>query len=492
MASESAMAEHTKEEELLRKTQEDPTAGIQLLSREERKRNIVFLTVSAFFVSSVNGIHFIFYSLYFLEINDSEKLFGIVGTIASFVAILGLIFADFLNGFLGYKRAWILGQILMAAAFTVFIFTPTKITWVVIAVLLISLAMSINESPINIILTETAGEKKKGAITTLISFFGLFGEVLVATTIFILTFIVGIIYTNHERSHYYLYGAIIYMLVAIGILATITDPSKKLLKKREEKGEMVIIKEEENKEELFKENIKPELEQKRKTWSFFKGFIDAFRDKWVLRVAFAFFMDALLWSIAFGVHWAGLQDENLLGGFAFSDKDISLLTMVSSLTVLLFMYFGRYIDKLGARFFLFISQLCGLGWVILTICFVFFPWLYWIMIIARVLLGISIALWIPSTIALFTNVNRERKSKVYNAIAIFRSIGWLPGGFIAGLLYDAIPQPYGYLTPMFILIGGMVILLPLFFTLPNRPDELRTRTLRKKKQDNSKEQSQAK
>ena len=474
------MAEYLKDEELAMKTQEGPTAGIQLLTKKERKRNIQFLTISAFFASSANIIHFIFYSLYFLEIKDSEKLFGIVATVASILAVLGLILSDFLNGFIGYKSTWVFGQILMAVAFTVFIFTPKHIGWVIFAALILSLALSINESPANIILTETAGEKKKGAIASLISFFGLFGEVLIAVLIFILTYVMSVSYTNQERAYYYLYGAIVYSIIAIVMVATVTDPSKKLLKeetKTKEKKEQMAAepKEEEPAPEKHIEKILPQTKS-----NFFKGFVETFKNKWVLKVSFAFLLDAFLWSIAMGVHWAGLQDEDLFGPYAFTDKDISLLTMITSLTVLLFMYFGRFIDKHGAKLFLFFSELCGLGWVILSICFTFFPWFYWIMILARVLLGISISLWIPSTIALFTNVNRERKSKVYNSIAIFRSIGWLPGGFIAGFLYDAIPQPYGFLTPMFILIGGMTILLPIFFALPNRPSDINPSRKREK------------
>ena len=99
----------------------------------------------------------------------------------------------------------------------------------------------------------------------------------------------------------------------------------------------------------------------------------------------------------------------------------------------------------------------------------FFPQYRFLLYIGRIGLGLSIALWIPSTISLFTNVEPKRKSKVYNSIAIFRTIGWMPGGLIAGLLYDAIPQPYGFLTPLFILIAGFCLIIPVFFTLPNKP-----------------------
>ena len=458
-----------KDDEVLLVAQADPTPGRQLLTKSERKRNIFSFTIISFFASSASSIHFIFYSLYFLEINDSEKLFGIIGTISAFVAIVGLILSDYLNGILGYKRVLIIAQILIAVSFGFFIFEPTKIYLVIIAVLILSLAFSLNESPFNIILTETAGEERKGTIATITTFFGRFGVVIVSTIVFIMAFVIGFEFTNHERSYFYLYGSLVVALIAIGIIFFITDPSRKL--KKENQKEFLI--EEEKKDQLTEDiDNSDEKEVKKKKSRFIGGFIETFKDKWVLRVSITFFLDAFLWSIALGVHWAGFQDDGIFGANAFDDKQISLLIMVTSITVLVAMYLGRYVDRLGARFFLFISELCGLVWIILTVLFVFYQDYFVLMIIARIALGFSIALWIPSTIALFTNVEPERKSKVYNSIAIFRSIGWLPGGFIAGFLYDAIPQPYGYLTPMFILIAGFVILIPVFYTLPNRPSDM--------------------
>jgi MFS family permease len=380
------------------------------------------------------------------------------------------VLADYLNGLLGYKRVFIIAQILIAASFTFFIFKPNKIYWIIIAVIILSLAFSLNESPYNIILTETAGEEKKGTISSLVAFFGRFGEVIVSGLIFIVTIALGVDYTNNERSKYYLYSAIIIALIAIGIVFIITDPLKKLKEKQKEIAENSIEIKEENdtEEELIKE----------KKTGFIAGFVETFKDKWVLRVAITFFFDALLWSLALGVYLPGLQDEELFMEYALSDMQTSLIILITSGAILVTMYLGRFVDKIGAKFFLFMSEICGLIWAVLTIIYTYFPENFWIIILSRIALGISVALWIPSTIALFTNVESERKSKVYNSIAIFRSIGWLPGGFIAGFIYEGIvtsgglPTKIGFLTPMFILVGGMFILLPLFFTLPNRPSDM--------------------
>lgn len=456
-----------KDDEVLLVAQVDPTPGRQLLTKSERKKNIFFFTITSFFASSASSIHFVFYSLYFLDINDSEKLFGIIGTVSSVVAIVGLILADYLNNILGYKRVFIIAQVLIAVSFGFFIFNPSKIYIVIIAVLMLSLAFSLNESPYNIILTESAGEERKGLIASITAFFGRFGEVIVSTIVFILTFVVGFEFTNKERSYFYIFGTIVVALIAIGTIFIITDPSRKLVKENQKAIPIIEKKQEETTDDSG------EKDGKVKKTSFIGGFIAAFKDKWVLRIALTFFLDAFLWGIALGVHWAGLQDEDIFGPNAFDDKQISLLIMVTSITILIAMYLGRYVDRLGARLFLFISEICGLVWIVLTVLFVFYQNLFFLMIIARVALGFSVALWIPSTVALFTNVEPERKSKVYNSIAIFRSIGWLPGGFIAGFLYDAIPQPYGYLTPMFILIAGFLIIIPVFYTIPNRPSDMK-------------------
>lgn len=129
---------------------------------------------------------------------------------------------------------------------------------------------------------------------------------------------------------------------------------------------------------------------------------------------------------------------------------------------------GWLVDKIGAKPLLFVGEILGISWAVLSIIYAFFPQ-FWLLIISRVVLGVHIALWHPAAVALFTNVNPERKSRVYNSIAIFRNIGWVPGGFIAGFIYEGLSQPFGFVTPLFILIGGLLILMPLFYFLPNKP-----------------------
>lgn len=465
------------DEEILTLVQEDPTPGRQFLSKEQRRRNIIFFAISAFFTGSANIIHFTFYNPFFIDIRDSERLIGIVATAAAFCGLVGLIFADYLNDLIGYKRVLIIGLVLVSASYVFFISRPTQIIWVIIAVLILSFAFSLNESPNSIMLTETAGDKQKGKILSLTNFFGRVGEITVSALIPVILSSIALI-SNRERSFFYLYSSIVVMVIAFVILLFITDPTKVVKQDKwtetfEKKGQQEEEKEE-PKEDIEISNEPAEVPSSRveiqEKKGILKGFVETFKDKWVLRVAFTFFLDATFWSIGLGVHWAGLLDADLLGVNALDDLDISNLILATNVTVLVAMFpSGWFTDKLGARALLFTSELCGLLWAGLVVVFVFFPQYLWILFASRIALGLSVALWIPSTISLFTNVESKRKSKVYNSIAIFRTIGWLPGGLIAGLLYDAIPQPYGFLTPMFILIAGFCLLIPAFFTLPNRP-----------------------
>ncbi len=464
------------DEEILTLVQEDLTPGRQFLSKEQRRRNIIFFAISAFFTGSANIIHFTFYNPYFKDIKDSERLIGIIATAAAFCGLVGLILADYLNDLIGYKRVLIIGLILVSAAYVFFISRPTQIIWVIIAVLILSFAFSLNESPNSIMLTETAGDKQKGKVLSLTNFFGRMGEITVSALIPIILSSIALI-SNRERSFFYLYSSIIVMVIAFVTLLFITDPTKIVKQDKWAETFDEIRQEEEKTEEDFELSNEPEeilssRVEKEEKKGILRGFVETFKDKWVLRVAFTFFLDATFWSIGLGVHWAGLLDADLLGVNALDDLDISNLILATNVTVLVAMFpSGWFTDKLGARALLFTSELCGLFWASLVVVFVFFPQNLWILIVSRIALGLSIALWIPSTISLFTNVTSKRKSKVYNSIAIFRTIGWLPGGLIAGLLYDAIPQPYGFLTPMFILIVGFCLLIPAFFTLPNKPPD---------------------
>ena len=437
------------------------------LTVKQRKRNIFVLAISTLFAGSANSIHFILYAPYFQEIETSQTLFGLIGTLTSIISVIGLIASDYLNNAIGFKRVLLVGQLLVAASFMFFIFRPNRIFWIIIAVMILGFAFSLNESPTNIILTETAGEKQKGKISSLTSFFGRIGEIIVS--ILITSIATVIIFSNVDRSWFYLYSAVIYVIIFVLMFFFITDPVKK---------KKIDLEEEVTEEMQLVDDIGNELDENepidnnsrtaKKTGGFLRSFIEAFKDKWVLRVALTFFADASLWSIGLGVHWSVLNAD-----YGFTDDKISLMILVTSITILVVMLpSGWLVDKIGAKHLLYTSEFCGLIWVALVIVYVFYSHL-WIMILARIALGLSIALWVPSTIALFTNVETKRKSKVYNSIAIFRTIGWIPGGIIAGLIYDAFPINHrmGFLTPLIILMIGQFFLIFIFLKLPNKPPQ---------------------
>ena len=459
------MVEKKKRKDFLMLTREDELD--EQLTAKQRKRNIFVLAISTLFAGSANSIHFILYAPYFQEIETSQTLFGIIGTLTAIVSVIGLITSDYLNNAIGFKRVLLVGQLLVAASFMFFIFRPNRIIWVIIAVMILSFSFSLNESPANIILTETAGEKQKGKITSLTLFFGRIGEIIVS--VIITSIATVIIFSNADRSWFYIYSAAIYIIVFVLMFFFITDPVKKKKINLEEEAteEIQLVDDTENE---FDENgsIDNNSRTAKKAGGFLRSFIEAFKDKWVLRVALTFFADAFLWSIGLGVHWSVLNAD-----YGFTDDKISLMILVTSITILVGMLpSGWLVDKIGAKHLLYTQEFCGMIWVALVIVYVFYPQL-WIMILARIAVGLSIALYVPSTIALFTNVETARKSKVYNSIAIFRTIGWIPGGMIAGLIYDAFPLNHriGFLVPLIILIVGQFFLIFLFLKLPNKPPQ---------------------
>ncbi|MHA1244102.1 MAG: MFS transporter, partial [Candidatus Heimdallarchaeota archaeon] len=418
------MVEKKKRKDFLMLTREDELD--EQLTAKQRKRNIIVLAISTLFAGSANSIHFILYAPYFQEIETSQTLFGLIGTLASIVSVIGLITSDYLNNAIGFKRVLLVGQLLVAASFMFFIFRPNRIFWIIIAVMILSFAFSLNESPANIILTETAGEKQKGKISSITSLFGRIGEIIVS--VLITSIATVIIFSNVDRSWFYIYSAAIYVVIFVLMFFFITDPVKNTKNKFEDEQEE-ILKEKILKEDVENGTIEDKPRVAKKSGGFLRSFVEAFKDKWVLRVALAFFADAFLWSIGLGVHWSVLNAD-----YGFTDDKISLMILITSITVLVVMLpSGWLVDKIGAKHLLYTSEFCGLIWVALVIVYVFYPHL-WIMILARIAVGVSIALYVPSTIALFTNVETKRKSKVYNSIAIFRTIGWIPGGIIAGLI----------------------------------------------------------
>lgn len=462
------MIEKKKRKDFLMLTREDVLD--EELTAKQRKRNIITLAISTLFAGSANSIHFILYAPYIQDYNISQTTFGIIGTVASILSVIGLITSDYLNNAIGFKRVLLVSQLLVAASFIFFIFRPNRIYWIITAVMILSFSFSLNESPTNIILTETAGEKQKGKISSITSLFGRIGEIIVSILITSIGTI--LVFSNVHRSYFYIYSAGIYIVIFVLMFFFITDPIKK-----KKKDEVLEDNQEENiiDDSVENKSIDTNSRTVKKTRGFLRSFIDTFRDKWVLRVALTFFSDAFLWSIGLGVHWSVLYDD-----FGFPDEKISLMILVTSITVLVAMLpSGWLVDKIGAKHLLYTSEFCGLIWVVLVIIYVYgvshfaLVNILWIMVLARIAIGLSIALWIPSTIALFTNVETKRKSKVYNSIAVFRTIGWIPGGVIAGLIYDAFPHNHvtGFLTPLFILVIGQFFLIFLFLKLPNKPPQ---------------------
>jgi len=194
------MVEKKKRKDFLMLTREDELD--EQLTAKQRKRNIIVLAISTLFAGSANSIHFILYAPYFQEIETSQTLFGLIGTLASIVSVIGLITSDYLNNAIGFKRVLLVGQLLVAASFMFFIFRPNRIFWIIIAVMILSFAFSLNESPANIILTETAGEKQKGKISSITSLFGRIGEIIVS--VLITSIATVIIFSNVDRSWFYI------------------------------------------------------------------------------------------------------------------------------------------------------------------------------------------------------------------------------------------------------------------------------------------------
>ncbi|MGC9781181.1 MAG: MFS transporter [Candidatus Heimdallarchaeota archaeon] len=302
----------TPDKEILVAPQEShPLPRHRKLTKRQRRANIIILAITSFFASSANSIYYIFYNPYFLEIYDSVKLIGIVATIASIVPIFGLIVSSYLSELIGYKRVFILSQILIAVSFVFFCFSPKIIIWVIIAVLSLNFVFSSNEVPNTITFTETAGEKQKGKITSVIAIFGRVGEVIVSAAIPALG--VMLVFTNKERSYFFIYSSAIFIVISLLLLFFITDPSSVIESKQKEKrerefynikeGEKEKSKQEKNKNGNTKLSIAENCEGanvvesgrvSKEQQQFIRSFIETFKDRWVLRVVAIFLFDAIV------------------------------------------------------------------------------------------------------------------------------------------------------------------------------------------------------
>ena len=120
---------------------------------------------------------------------------------------------------------------------------------------------------------------------------------------------------------------------------------------------------------------------------------------------------------------------------------------------------GRITDKIGSKKTLILSQLFGIGFFMMNVLAVnlwsnnYGTPLLFILLIGHISLAFSVVTFIPSEQMILTNLDTQRKGESYGIIAFARGLGYIPTGYLGGLIVENL----GYMTIFIFSFCGVII-----------------------------------
>jgi MFS family permease len=144
---------------------------------------------------------------------------------------------------------------------------------------------------------------------------------------------------------------------------------------------------------------------------------------------------------AFGLGWRLLYGM-LTRSYGYTPQMLGVISTVTTGAMALSQLFiGRYVDRVGYRKYLAISQSMAcivLGMIVVSKRFE-------VVIVSQILMGVAASFWGPAEQAWISkNVDPEERAQAIGSYASFRGLLSFPAPFIGGLLYDS----YGFDIPL--------------------------------------------
>ncbi len=197
------------------------------------------------------------------------------------------------------------------------------------------------------------------------------------------------------------------------------------------------------------------LEEVRREKQEYVSLIDAYRQVFKPNPSLIFVytvsvLDRFGWSL-----WFPLLSAHMYN-YGYNEAIVGLLGTIQSIAQASTLPFlGRLTDRLGSTNILMISEILGA----LSTLFLLNPTPRLRALVAYVLIGLSVAAWVPSFSKLVAlAANKNRLSEAYASVNTIRIIPSIPAPLIGGILYDAISPivPYG-LSAVILTIAAIIL-----------------------------------
>jgi len=397
--------------------------------KKKKRNNLIAISLTKLIHGFGTNIFNVIYQPFLLEITNSLVLTGFIVSLGSIMQFLPMPFIGRLSDKYNRKILITLSMpVFMMGVFLFMIANPSTIYYAILGMLIYFFGATINGLNSQFIVSENS-EKSKGLIFGFMFFSFFIGSIGGSILLILIP---------------YYYDSKIYFLLYIGILGIEGIIYGILLTSKTQPKKSISI-----------------FNRDKKRMNLWKNI---FKTKTLRSVLIFFTLDIFVYGTTLSIYNAGLVDF-----YHLTTENIAILSIGMNTTNMIFQIpAGKVTDKLGNKTILIFSQIFGLGFFIFNIITIFL-WINGItsiilltLIFGEISLALSIVTFIPAEQIILTDLGKERKSEYYGIINFMRGVGYIPTGYIAGLMVENI----GYISPfIFSFIGVIfeIIFLMRFF-----------------------------
>jgi MFS family permease len=384
-----------------------------------RRKNLIAISITKLLHGFGTNIFGVVYQVYLFELTNSLIITGIIVSLGSVIQFLPMPLIGKLSDKFNRKLIIIISMpIYILGLFLLIIANPTTLYFAVLGIMMYFLGFTINNLNSQFIVTEST-TKSKGLIYG-IMFFSYFlgtigGSILVVADS-----------SLDARAYFEIFiGVLAFECLIYGILLS-------------------------NKTQLLENEFSIDKRVKKENqWK------KILRTKTLRSILMFFTLDIFVYGLTLSIYVAGLKSY-----YNLTVENIAILSMGMNITNMLFQIpAGRITDKIGSKKTLILSQFFGIGFFIMNVLAVSL-WsnnygtpLLFILLVGHISLAISVVTFIPSEQMILTNLDTQRKGESYGIIAFARGLGYIPTGYLGGLIVENL----GYMTLFIFSFCGVII-----------------------------------
>jgi len=389
------------------------------MTKRNNRKNLIAIGLTRLIHGFGYDIFYVVYQPFLLELTNSIVITGIIVSIGSIMQFLPMPLIGKISDKYQKKLLLILSIIIYVLGLSLLIVsTSLTIYYALIGIMLYFLGFTLNNLNTQFVIAENT-DKSKGFIYG-IMFFVFFSGRMGGSTLIILA------QWTETRTYFLIF---IVILAIEGLIYGI------LLSNRSKVSPVPI-------------KTPDSLDKKENLW------LKIFQTKNLRSILIFFTLDIFVYGLSLSIYNAGLRDFYFL-----TEADLAILSLGFNTTnMLLQIPAGRITDRIGNKSALIFSQIFGLGFFSMNI-FAFFLWnnsvlnVLPVLIIGLICLAGSVVAFVPAEQIILTDLGENRKAESYGIIAFARGVGFIPTGYLAGLLVENL----SYAAPFIFSIFGVFI-----------------------------------